>query len=482
MSVARPINFPGSSNFSFRSYGLSEAIFDDQKREVSVTVIKAGWSKNGLHYPQTVLESIGKFIAGPSRKVYIDHHPDGVKGSRKVSEWIATVQEAHVEGDELKARIKVHADGPNSWVYDRMKSDPSVFGPSIVGVAEVGEGTADGIKGKIVNSIKYIRSFDIVAEPAAGGKIDGVIEGVVWDSEKELSEASPDLSAYVGRLKEREKEQELRNDLWTLLGAFECLVNDLVLAREDYEYISIADRQKIVDSSSAEFAAEVNKLSFIEPEPAPDAGTTTSEEGKKASVSEDTKTGKPIINPKKEITAMTLEEMKKDHPELLAAYALEVKEELETKAVVAASTKLSEEVKTLREQVGKIDGEKVALLAENKALKEQNDKTAKEVAESTRKGIIAEEISKAKLPDFAVTDSFKESLDLVPFTMETKEEFTKKVTALCEDRKTLAEKVPSKKISTGPVNTPPEKKEVKESADEKYPTTNADFAKKFGVK
>jgi hypothetical protein len=462
--------------------GLSESTFDDEKRQVQVTVLKAGWSHNGIYYPQVVLEQISNFLNTTAKKVYMDHNKDGVKANRKVSEWVATVESAKVVGNEVKALITVHEEGPDAWVYNRMKKVPSEFGPSIVGLAEVAKGTAEGISGRIAKSIRYIRSFDIVTDPAAGGTIDGVVEQTgfsdILDDYKEvelISESISDaiveqtLADYMKRVKEREKVYKLREELWKILNALDNITFDLVLAKDDFQYASISDRKKLLTAALEDVGKKLLAIEFITPLPKDSVAT---KEGKQVIVSESKEVE---ITETRKVSTMTIEEIKRDNPGLYSQIVAEVTESLESNehltGLEESKKTLTTKVETLEEQVNTLDADKVKLTTEVKELKESlavYEKTATEVA---RDKVIDEVIKESKLAEHAVTDVFTATLKSVPYDSEKLEEHKKAVSALVEDRKVMASGKSKGVVSTGSVKVPDTP--VSEENENSYPVDNA---------
>lgn len=144
---------------------IQEAAFNDERREAVITVIKAGESKNNRVYTRAALEDLLPLIE-ERRKVYLDHARDGDPlRERSLKDWVATIQEARIEGNAIIASITVH----DEWLWKRMKDAPEEIGVSIdaIGILETPrEGAPE------VVAIKQLNSVDFVTRPAAGGKLD----------------------------------------------------------------------------------------------------------------------------------------------------------------------------------------------------------------------------------------------------------------------------------------------------------------------
>lgn len=438
------------SNFCARHIGgLMEADFsesdNDKEKLVKVTVIKAGWSKNGIFYPQKALPQIQEFITSTARKVYVDHNPEGLKGTRYVNEWVADVMEAEVVGDELKATIRVHTDNPNtSWLYERMKTSPDMFGPSIVGAASVKQGEVDGVKGRIVEDIKFIRSFDLVSEPAAGGKVDNVMESILWTDSEDLAEGK--MKDHVNTIKERERQFKVREELWTLERALSAIIEESVFAEGELAHHSIEDRKGAISEAATSFVEMVGALEFTAPT-------------EKVSEEVDNKTSrdkeiikKTKIKENKEFNLMNLTEFKEKYPELAEAFKLEIAESISDE-----KTKLQTKVTDLEEKISTLDEEKVVLATEKKDLEEKVNTFEDQKLSADKKEIIKAVVKESKIEDTLVTDVFEGTLNAVEYDADKVEKFKESIKALCEDRKGIVK--PKGKVNTEDVTKNKNKEE-----------------------
>lgn len=281
---------------------LAEAKFDADKRTAEVTVIRKGWSKNGFYYGDKALESIANFLNTTAERVFLNHNPrSAIFEPRLVADHIGNNVEARVteDGNAVIAVAKFFESGPNSWTYDRMRETPHTFGPSIVGKANIRRGEAEGRKGPIVEDITYLHSYDMVATPAAGGKVNSVNENVcptegsefvhifegivsVEDQEflfksfavsetPEVDEAAKEPTKLLDRLKQK-KDRQKSNDMWYDLDyTFTSELGDIILARGDYEFVAVAERKKLINPLLNEFVAEIAKIKFVDPRPLPRA-------------------------------------------------------------------------------------------------------------------------------------------------------------------------------------------------------------------
>lgn len=219
-----------------------------------VTLIKAGWSKNGRYYPRNVLakaarlfERVGSF--------------DGHLKNPKVSDYVGWFEDVRFDGerivadfhifDEKLARIVAHA--------------PHLVGLSINGEGHVVRGEAEGRKGWLVEDIERANSVDVVVNPAAGGGINAILEAFNGDKEDrleintlaELKKAFPDLlEEYRQEIKKAiyaEKEEE-RNK--ARIAEAEKLAEELEALRKENEElkakIAVFESREVLEAKLAE--------------------------------------------------------------------------------------------------------------------------------------------------------------------------------------------------------------------------------------
>jgi len=162
-------------NVVIDSDDLIEAEVDEEKRNVKVTAIKSGWSKNGNYYSKKVAESLSKLLEQRA-KIYINHQmrPVGDRrylGGRDMRDWSAQVLESWGEDGRAKADIHIFED-PDGWLFERIKKFPEEVGLSIDARAYVRQGEAEGKKGTIVDGFVKLNSVDFVPYASAGGRVE----------------------------------------------------------------------------------------------------------------------------------------------------------------------------------------------------------------------------------------------------------------------------------------------------------------------
>ena len=277
---------------------LAEAKLDAESRTAEVTVIRKGWSQNGFYYTDAALESIAKLINAEAERVFLDHNKRSeIFEPRSLEDHIANNMPgmAKVTDDgRVVATAKFFESGPNEWIFDRMLETPHTFGPSIVGKAKIHKGVAEGKRGPIVDAVTWLHSYDIVARPSAGGKINDVkeVEGAItptnnasefvhiseglgteledsvddslfedFDMENVPTSEAESLKDQIKRIRQR---KETMREWWDLESVFMNSLSNLVLAQGDFEFTSVVERRKFLPGLIEEFSKEVLKLKFVE--------------------------------------------------------------------------------------------------------------------------------------------------------------------------------------------------------------------------
>jgi len=176
----------------------------DRPRDVLVTLITAGESKNGYIYPPDVLRQALPLFEGAT--AFCDHIPGDGMGGRSVRDVVGSYRAVHFGDGRLQAVLRL-VDGEiarlvEQVVHDRQRglTTPNVglSADMIVVLAP-----ASGAK-RSVERILKVNSVDVVFDPSAGGAFERVLENVqtkrggrVMDerSDEQTSGGSPERSA-----------------------------------------------------------------------------------------------------------------------------------------------------------------------------------------------------------------------------------------------------------------------------------------------
>ncbi len=149
--------------------------FDDDTQTVWITPIKPGWGnkRDKFFYKENAVEQATKDGLFNNIKMFRDHprkSDEKELPERSVKDWFATTREA--VWDEARGiprvPIKVHDEGD----YRRFKDVPEQVAFSVLGGGLARPGKVNGEDGRIVESLKNVRSVDWVTEAGAGGAID----------------------------------------------------------------------------------------------------------------------------------------------------------------------------------------------------------------------------------------------------------------------------------------------------------------------
>lgn len=412
---------------------LSEAVFDDESKTAIVTIIKEGWSVNFTdgrqrYYTARAVSDVAELL-NTSRKMYLDHSSK----ERSVSEWTATANKSWEEKENGKAVCKAEVDfteNPKTvWLYKEAKKHPKEVALSIQGAGEVRAGKMEGKNASIVETVTKLKSTDFVTVAAAGGGVEKVLTASA-DSERAMMVLNEAFMSVDQLVSQYEKEEQPYNDFYRINRALSEFLSALMWTSE----VMDEDVPSSIDEALATFSTKVK-----------DAIQKIRANNKEEEDSEDEYEEESV----KEETKMTLDELKKDHPE---AY-----DKLMEQANLIAK---NEAEKAVEEKVNMLETEKATILSEKeeaeKKLQDAQTELDKFNAEKVlreKKDSIASKLAEAKIAD-KVTEEFVTLLE----SME--EEVIDKL---------IADKVETLSAKTVKVEGfgPTGKKEVKEEAEPK---------------
>jgi hypothetical protein len=438
---------------------LTEAVVDEQSRNVLIKVIEKGWSNNGNYYDEKIVESfVGHLLE--KKKMYTNHllrQNQGDYIGRDMRDWSAQISEAYTENGATYA--KIHVFESDEWLLERIRKCPEEVGVSIDARAMIQEGTADGKSGRLVKEIIKFNSADFVLNPAAKGRAMRLVAGVPDNLDVEdpmvVFEALKSMDEYVNS--EYKKFYRLTsgftNYLWHLMGEM------------DRSNVSEDDMKKALNKGFNDFKKEMMNLDFAKvyvyeavQEHGKDAVSNIIKEisdndefisGDKKGVKE---SNKELNNNEEGEIVMDINQLKKDHPDLVTVLEAEFTKKLEKDGEL---TTVKEENKQLKEDAKTVDVEMVKLRKEN-----DDYKVKEQVAE--KKGMVEKKLSESKISKEYITDKFRETL------MGLKE--AKDVDAHIKEREELILKASGKIKDVGEppedLENKKEKKDVKEGEDD----------------
>ncbi len=161
---------------------------------LTITVIKPGWSKNNRYYSPALLKGAANIFEGA--KMFMDHATDKEASQRpegSVRDWVGTITGVKAESDgTIKATANIHNEAFKTSLANLKKAgNLNQMGVSIRAFGEAKPGEAEGRKGTVVESLLGCKSVDFVTFAGAGGQVESMSESVTADDLKIFTEADP---------------------------------------------------------------------------------------------------------------------------------------------------------------------------------------------------------------------------------------------------------------------------------------------------
>jgi len=180
--------------FWIPGYLTEEVSATDQGSIWNATLIRSGWSRNGLYYPRPTLQEAAPLFEGSPVEYYaagtpVTHIPRakrlaGVSAPAGNIAGVSANCAAIESGGRLELQAQIHItqqpireELANHWRVFQKYGIPMALGLSIDGNAALRMGTAEGRKGLIVDRIFEILGTAIVSQPAAGGRFSQLVAG-----------------------------------------------------------------------------------------------------------------------------------------------------------------------------------------------------------------------------------------------------------------------------------------------------------------
>lgn len=181
---------------------LQEAQLDAPRRDIAVTVLKEGLSRNGRYFTPQALQDVAAQLDG--LKAFADHPTpasDSIGKPRSVRDVVGFYREPRLEGDRVRATL--HIFGSADWLWSLVQEAvalgrPDVLGLSIDSLAAVRTRQQNGKSVQVVENIPALRSCDVVTRAAAGGTFERILaEHETADTAKEEAMQEVDLRTSV---------------------------------------------------------------------------------------------------------------------------------------------------------------------------------------------------------------------------------------------------------------------------------------------
>ncbi len=148
------------------------------QREVLVTVIRPGTSKNGNHYSPAVVKGLAPLLEGA--QAYADHPDTPGVSLRSVRDLVGYYTRPYVDPrtGALRATFRLFAGGHLDWLWsvikETIKTRAPLVGVSIDALAQTSVKQVGGRAVREVESITRLLSCDVVSRASAGGAFDAL--------------------------------------------------------------------------------------------------------------------------------------------------------------------------------------------------------------------------------------------------------------------------------------------------------------------
>jgi len=153
------------------------------QREVLVTVIRPGTSKNGNHYSPAVVKGLAPLLEGA--QAYADHPETPGVSLRSVRDLVGYYTRPYVDPrtGALKATFRLFAGGHLDWLWsvikETIRTRAPLVGVSIDALAQTSVKQVGGRAVREVESITRLLSCDVVSRASAGGAFDALAQAGV---------------------------------------------------------------------------------------------------------------------------------------------------------------------------------------------------------------------------------------------------------------------------------------------------------------
>ncbi|ATW24158.1 hypothetical protein [Candidatus Formimonas warabiya] len=252
---------------------IVEAQANGEGMAFRVTVLKPGWNVglNGRpgdkYYTREACGTLVSLLAGA--KAYADHPTraeDNLRPERSIRDLVGWYSDPRQETDGRTTAI-FNLFESAVWLKDILKviasgkAPKNLAGISINGFGSTKIGAAEGRAGKIVESIKILRSADVVTEASAGGEFEQLVasarnlekgEDIVdWSkiTLDEIRQNRPDLVQTIGQERLTEAKTDFQKDLEAIRESVTVVSGENKKLRDELaaERIKVSIKGKITD-------------------------------------------------------------------------------------------------------------------------------------------------------------------------------------------------------------------------------------------
>ena len=173
---------------------LREAVLiSPERREVEVTVLQGGLSRNGWFYTPELLEAATPLFEGA--RAFADHPGPADRAERSIRDIVGYYHSARFEpagGGEparIKATLKVLESAAWLWttIAESVAEGRPVIGLSVDFVGAVKPARRNGAAVKEVQAVRQLLSVDVVTRPSAGGRFERILNSEQSSQEEDMT-------------------------------------------------------------------------------------------------------------------------------------------------------------------------------------------------------------------------------------------------------------------------------------------------------
>lgn len=232
----------------------SNAVGDGEKKIMTVTFIKSGWSKNQNYWSSEIVKDLAKRLVTEAHTQYVNHLKENrTSRGRSMYEMASIALDAWTEEENGitlgKAKVEV-LNGPNAFIFEYAKQN-AIFGPSVDVWAKATKGKKEEKEGVVIEKIAVFFAFDYVDRVGAGGEVTSIGEQEVLNTQEEsYLDKFPKFSNFVDYTYNKYKFNDYH---WFLRAYLWMLMNDA----------EVKDKKKACKKAIMEYAELLAELDYF---------------------------------------------------------------------------------------------------------------------------------------------------------------------------------------------------------------------------
>ena len=176
-------------------------VLSDERREVEVTVLEGGLSRNGWYYASDLLAGSTPLFEGA--RAFADHSGPADRAERSIRDVVGYYHSARFEPAEggrparIKATLKVLESAGWLWsmIAESVRQGRPFIGLSVDFIGSVKPARRDGATVREVQAMRQLLSVDVVTRPSAGGRFERILNAEHITHEEEVMSPTTDIEA-----------------------------------------------------------------------------------------------------------------------------------------------------------------------------------------------------------------------------------------------------------------------------------------------